>query len=296
MDISTIESEITAAYFNFAIRHSVGLQPRENSICRGGPAIGSGTLVRYRGTVYVLTADHYFDRCREVELPFDHLSALFAPRRSVPYKPKSREDFRQWLRTAPRRDAEASLDIAVRRVLRSDDPDFQDIALIEFDPAVIPPQAIIYDIAEVHPAPAKIGEQALLVGIAEETSVNLWESRAVLTQNSGYASLVRLVVEEPDPAGWVDRWGNSVFDPRHNFALEFDFPSELEEKGVLGMSGCGVWRVDVEGVRSGNKIWHPKITLLGTLSSQHRGRHKLKAIRVDCMDALLSTKPAFEAG
>lgn len=241
------------AFFHSIAPHIVALLPPD------GLHVGTGTLIKWKSSHLILTANHNLDGNKPSAIRF-----VFHPGGT--------------LREGPMTTREDSGGLYRGDLLPVDDDviadKVNDIAAIPFSVKELPKAAKFYEIGLEVPAPVD-GNTVTLAGFAWDNSFPL----------KGQARAVGVITQ----SGRFDSRLNATkgLSSRYNPADHFLLPYTRMDDGVqpYGISGTGVWgNADHAG-----SVWAPNPILVGVQTAWFAKSKLLQIVRLEPVLALLST-------
>lgn len=224
---------------------------------RKWPGIGTGTLIRWSGKPFILTAEHVIGSTLVEDLRF------FLPHRNPPRKVD--RDVLSRLSGVPSAILSSFSEVPIRNVARDQS---RDLALLEVPEAIIEGRpATFFEFAPVGPGPQE-GHSSLAIGFPFDISRVLEDDSRVVFMHTDWWP-----VEAPP----TKRLEN--FDPTIHFASRFGARDTHPHANPSGMSGAARWsrKGDTPGV------WHPNLDIIGVTVTYYAGSGILKMVRRDAV-------------
>lgn len=222
--------------------------------------IGTGTLVRWMGRHWILTADHVIGDTLKDDLRF------FFPREAPPV-PIERPELLN-LPGVPTSSLKPFAQVELGTILRDQ---AIDLAAIEVAASIATTHSGAFFRMTEHGTSPIVGQTTIVIGFPYDLSRLTHEDARVVFTAVEWSKV------EPDPN---DLTG---FDATLHFVAHYSPPTTYPDANPHGMSGSAMWvrRGDTPGV------WHPNLDLAGVTITYYPQRQLLKAVRREKIEEFL---------
>ena len=223
--------------------------------------VGTGTLIDWKGSLFILTADHVVGDTPPRDLRF------FGPNPAPPIR-VTRAEARQ-VRSFPVSGIRSSVDLRLDRVIRDGSLDLAALPVEGFARSALAAEPFKYQVDGVEPSE---GLTSLVFGFPIDISRIMSDDTRMLLTEFDWSP-----VQAP-------RNDLSGFDPAVHFLTAYSPPVDHDGANPHGLSGAARWAR--RGATPG--LWHPNIDVIGVTVTYYPHHRLLKMVKRKSVTQFLS--------